>query len=128
MYDAEDMKSSAHKISKNEQEIFCQREIVLIPFPYSDLTGSKKRPALIISNSLLNKTEDRICCLITTKSHDEDILISKDSFDEGKLPFKSWIKPHKLFTINSKIIKKKLCKINKPLYGLVLEKINMYLR
>lgn len=27
-----------------------QRDIVLVPFPYSDLTGAKQRPALIVSN------------------------------------------------------------------------------
>ncbi len=35
--------------------MYDQREIVLIPFPYSDLTGAKQRPALIISNQLINK-------------------------------------------------------------------------
>lgn len=30
--------------------MYDQRDIVLIPFPYSDLTGSKQRPALIVSN------------------------------------------------------------------------------
>ena len=34
-----------------------QKDIILIPFPYSDLTGSKKRPALIISNQKLNKSD-----------------------------------------------------------------------
>ena len=43
-----------------------QKEIVLMPFPYTDLTSYKLRPALIISNKFLNKTEDRICCLITS--------------------------------------------------------------
>ena len=28
-----------------------QRDIILIPFPYSDLTGAKLRPALILSNT-----------------------------------------------------------------------------
>jgi len=47
--------------------MFEQGNVILIPFPYSDLTGSKKRPALIISNSNL-KGEDKICCLITSNN------------------------------------------------------------
>ncbi len=105
-----------------------QRDIVLIPFPYSDLTGSKQRPALIISNSLLNKTEDRICCLVTTSPHEDDILIEKNSFEEGKLPFKSWIRPHRLFTINVKIIKKKLCRVNIDFYDRIIAGVNRYLK
>jgi len=105
-----------------------QKDIILIPFPYSDLTGSKKRPALIVSNEKINKTQDRICCLITSKSHKEDILITKDSFEEGNLPFKSWIKSHRIFTINEKIILNKLCTINNKFYDIILKKINIYLK
>jgi len=32
-----------------------QGEIVLVPFPYSDLSGSKRRPVLIVSNDLYMK-------------------------------------------------------------------------
>ena len=104
-----------------------QKDIVLIPFPYSDLTGAKQRPALIISNEKLNKTQDRICCLITTNKPKQSLFINKGSFEKGKLPFKSWIKPQRLFTIHEKIIKKKLCTINNVLYKEVLKEIFSYL-
>lgn len=105
-----------------------QRDIVLLPFPYSDLTGSKQRPALIISNSLINRTEDRICCLITTDAHKDDLLIEDNSFQEGKLPFKSWVKPHRIFTIHHGIIKRKLCKITESFHDKVISKMNGYLK
>lgn len=105
-----------------------QREIVLIPFPYSDLTGSKFRPALIISNNLLNNSEDRICCLITSNPTKQGIEIKKENFQEGKLPFKSWVKPYRIFTINKNIIKKKLCITNKEFYHKILEELNKYLK
>jgi len=104
-----------------------QREIVLIPFPYSDLSLFKKRPALIISNKEINKTQDRICCLVTTKAHKSDLLITKNSFEEEDLPFKSFIKPHRIFTINENIIIKKLCKINAKFHDKVIEKIHKFL-
>lgn len=102
-----------------------QREIVLLPFPYSDLTGAKQRPALIISNKKFNKTSDRICCLITSNKIKDGILANK--FEEGKLPFKSWIKPCRIFTIDERAIKRKLCKIDKNLFSKVIDKFNEYL-
>lgn len=108
--------------------IFNQKDIVLIPFPYSDLTLSKKRPALIISNEKINKMQDRICCLVTSKPHKDDLLITNDSFEEGDLPFKSFIKPHRIFTIDEKIIIKKLCTINNNFHSLVVKKLNEFLR
>ena len=107
--------------------MYNQKDIVLIHFPYSDLTLSKKRPALIISNDKINKMQDRICCLITTKSHKNDLKIEKSSIEEGSLPFQSFIKPHRIFTIDEKIIIKKLCKINNNLHNSVINKINEYL-
>ncbi|MGM0635456.1 MAG: type II toxin-antitoxin system PemK/MazF family toxin [Bacteroidota bacterium] len=38
-------------------------DIVLIPFPFSDLTGTKKRPAVI----LLNAADDVVLCFITSQ-------------------------------------------------------------
>ena len=102
--------------------VFNQRDIVLIPFPYTDLTGTKQRPALIISNSKLNKTEDRLCCLITSKPTKEGIPIIK--LDEGNLPFKSWIKPHRIFTISTKIIRKKLATIPPSLHDKTISSLN----
>ena len=102
--------------------VFNQRDIVLIPFPYTDLTGTKQRPALIISNDKVNKTQDRICCLITSKPSKDGILIQ--NYESGNLPFKSWIKPHRLFTIDENIIKKKLCKIKDSLHCTVLTEVN----
>lgn len=105
-----------------------QKDIVLIPFPYSDLTGAKQRPALIISNEGINKTEDRICCLITSNQPKDGLLIADDCFEDGKLPFKSWVKPQRLFTIHSKIIRKKLCTIKDDFHDGVIKSINNYIK
>ncbi len=108
--------------------MYDQKSIVLIPFPYSDLTGSKLRPALIISNSLVNNTSDRICCLITSQAPDEGIEIIASMYKKGKLPFQSWIKPYRLFTINEKIVVKELCGINDLCFEMVLTKLNRYIK
>lgn len=89
---------------------FKQRDIILIPFPYTDLSAIKKRPVFIISNNYYNnKYNDIVVAAITSKEfHDEYSLIIEDSdLEYGILPEKSIIKTGKLFTVNKfKIIKK----------------------
>lgn len=108
--------------------MYKQGEIILIPFPYSDLTGAKRRPALIISNESINFTDDRICCLITTNPDKQDILITKESFESGKLPFKSFVRPQRIFTIHTDIILKKLCKIKPNFYDKIITRLLDYIR
>jgi len=106
--------------------MYKQRDIVLIPFPYSDLTGAKRRPALIISNQRL-KGVDKMCCLVTSNIGSEGIMIEKNVFENGSLPFKSMVKPHRLFTIHERIIEKRLCTINKEFHGKVLDELNKFI-
>jgi len=101
-----------------------QREIVLVPFPYTDLTNSKVRPALIISNSSVNQSQDRICCLITSSPTKEGLLIEKKDFERGMLPFKSRVKPKIIFTINEKIIRKRLASVSVNFHSKILKAIN----
>ena len=104
-----------------------QRDIILIPFPYSDLTKNKLRPAIIISNKKLNRTSDRICCLITSNPTAKGITIQEKHLEKGKLPFQSKIKPQRIFTVEKTIIRKKLNTITKKLHEEIIEEINNYL-
>ena len=108
--------------------MYDQREIVLIPFPYSDLTGSKQRPALIISNSRLNKTDDRICVLITSNKPKDGLLIKSNTVVNGSLSFKSWVKPHRIFTVDKRIIKKRLCVISNVFHNEIIDSLNSYIK
>ena len=102
--------------------IYRQGDIILIPFPYSDLAGLKKRPAIIISNSNL-KGEDFICSLITSNSPKDGIQIRDDFLKENKLPFKSWVKPQRIFTIDKKMIIKKITSVNNKFYAKIEKSI-----
>ncbi len=107
--------------------MFEQREVVLIPFPYTDLTGMKQRPALIISNNKINSSDDRICCLITSNKPIDGLEIKNTFFENEKLPFLSWAKPHRIFTINKKIIRKKLCRLTPDFHDKIITTLNSYL-
>ena len=84
-----------------------QLDIVLMPFPFNDLSSNKVRPAMIYSNSRLKI--DKICILITSKESKNGIKLSNDLIDK-ELPLESWIKPHRIFTVDENRIIKKLSK------------------
>ncbi len=69
-----------------------QRDIVLIPFPYSDLSTEKKRPVLIISNENYHKNnQDVICCALTSSKREiyHGIKINNQNLEEGNLKLES---------------------------------------
>lgn len=78
-------------------------QVVIIPFPFSDLSGSKRRPALVIADW---GSEDVMLCQITskTKSDGYEVNLSDTDFSSGMLPVQSNIRPNKLFTADKKSI------------------------
>jgi mRNA interferase MazF len=98
--------------------IYNQREIVLVPFPYSDLSTTKKRPVLIVSNDAYNrKFEDVVVCVITSNRFSDaySVPLENDDLEIGVLPESSVIKAHKLFTVHQASILKKFSVV-KPEY------------
>ena len=90
--------------------MYKQREIVLVPFPYSDLSSTKRRPVLIVSNDDYNqKFHDVVVCVITSNQFKDaySLALENNDLEIGVLPESSVVKVHKLFTIHqNKIIKK----------------------
>ena len=85
-------------------------DIVLIPFPFTDLSGNKNRPAII----LVDSEEDVTVCFITTQlrlKSEFDILL-QPSYQNG-LKRASMIKLNKLATIDKELIIGKLGRLDK---------------
>lgn len=83
---------------------FTVGSVVLVTFPFSNLKGQKVRPALVLANVEFNNL---ILCQITSNPYTSKIAIcikSKD-FAKGNLPVTSYVRPDKLFTADTNIIK-----------------------
>lgn len=94
---------------------FEQGDILIVPFPFSDLSSIKQRPVLILSKSSYNReAEDIVTCGITSNLRDamHSVLIDNKDLESGSIPRASRIKVDKLFTIEKSIVKKKIGKIN----------------
>ena len=82
---------------------FVKGDVVIIPFPFTDLTGSKKRPAFLVADLPGN---DVIVCQITSKSKSDPfaVLLESQDFTTGCLPVDSFIRPNKIFTADKSLI------------------------
>lgn len=87
-------------------EKFVKGDIVIVPFPFSDLSSNKRRPALVLADL---PGEDIILCQITSQETKDQfsIPISNSDFISGDLPVNSNIRPTKIFTADKKIIIRK---------------------
>ena len=77
-------------------EKFMKGDVVVIPFPFSDLSSSKKRPALVLATL---KGNDIVLCQITSEARFDEysIELKENDFKKGKLNINSMIRPNKLF-------------------------------
>jgi mRNA interferase MazF len=97
-------------------------EVAIVPFPFSDLLGTKRRPALIIADW---GGDDVILCQITSKLKYDgyEIELKESDFESGKLPLASNIRPNKIFTANRNNIISVAGKISINKYQKVIEQI-----
>lgn len=82
---------------------FVKGDVVIVPFPFSDLSAAKRRPALVVA-ALAG--DDVILCQITSKAISDGyaLAISDDDFTSGGLRQESNIRPNRIFTADSNII------------------------
>ena len=82
---------------------FIKGDVVVIPFPFSDLSASKRRPALVLVDL---PGDDVILCQITSQAirNPFAIPITSSDFATGTLNRDSNVRPDRLFTADSHLI------------------------
>lgn len=78
-------------------------EVVVVPFPFSDLSAAKRRPALVVA-ALTG--DDVILCQITSQAISDSyaIPVAANDFTVGGLHQDSNVRPNRLFTADSNIV------------------------
>ncbi|MDA1060339.1 MAG: type II toxin-antitoxin system PemK/MazF family toxin [bacterium] len=92
-----------------------QGDIVLVPFPYTDLSAIKTRPALIISKDELG--EDVILLGITSKKGLFSFEIFEENLKKGQLPKSSFVKINKVVTLKKTIVRKRVAILKDAVCG-----------
>ncbi len=93
--------------------------VALVAFPFSDLTQTKVRPAVVLASS---GRSDWILCQITSNAYADAraVLLDNGSFSFGSLRTVSYARPGKLFTANVSLISSEIGILDQTAFGLVL--------
>jgi len=108
-------------------ERFVAGDIVIVNFPFSDLTSSKKRPSLILRKIA---GDDFVLCEITANSYEktEETSIKQTDFAEGTLKRNSFVRFSKLFTGDYSIIEYKIGKLKEEKLNEILNKVSLFFK
>lgn len=78
-------------------------EVVVLPFPQTNLQAGKRRPALVVADMA---GHDLILCQITSlfRSDGYSVSLTAADFERGRLTVNSFIRPNRLFTVEQSVI------------------------
>ena len=79
-------------------------DVVVLPFPQTDLQTGKRRPALVVADLA---GDDLILCQITSQSRRNDrssISLTSADFERGHLNVDSFIRTNRLFTVEQSVV------------------------
>jgi len=92
-----------------------QKDIVLIPIPFTNLASYKRRPVIVISNNAYNKaTGDMVVIAMTSNPvlTTYSFVITSIDLKNGSLKRPSVVRVDKIYTLSQKLIVQKFGQIN----------------
>jgi len=101
--------------------------VVLVPFPFSDLSRSKLRPSIILADV---GRGDYVLCQVTSNPYSDPIALelSDGSFAVGSLQRTSFARPGKLFTAHESIVQATVGSLRPDVFGSLLDRVIGILR
>lgn len=92
---------------------FSQWDIVTVPFPYTDKTTTKRRPALVVSNNELRENHGLVWVVMITSAKNAKWAGDNEIEDYAAcgLPAPSIIRPSKIATIDAGLVLGRLGRI-----------------
>lgn len=90
-----------------------QGDVILVPFPFTDLTTVKQRPALVLSANWFNTSRDdcvvaAITSQIPSDLQPDEYRLSASDLLAGGLPKPSLVRLGKLFTMSKSLFRRRL--------------------
>jgi len=100
-----------------------QRDLVLVPFPFSDQSGRKVRPVIIISNDNFNEKSEDVLVVGVTSNISKDIYtlgLSSNDLEQGRLTTPCCVKVENILKIDKELIIKNIGIIKKDKFKKII--------
>jgi len=107
---------------------FVKSDVVVLPYPFSNLKSQKKRPVLVIKNSSL---DDLVVVPFTSKIDNESKIlyrITDDMIDGGNFTKESSLVLDKIFTISSSLVSYKFGSLKQEICNDIIYRITEWLK
>jgi len=91
-----------------------QKDLLLVPFPFSDQSGRKVRPVVVISNKEFNDHSEDVVVIGITSNISKDkysISLTNKDLENGRLITDCYIKVENILKLDKELIIKKIGKI-----------------
>ena len=101
--------------------------VVLVRFPFSDLSASKLRPAVVLAGV---DRDDWILCQVTSNPYSDPLAVPivDPDFASGSLLRTSYARPGKLFSANTSLIERIVGELRQPKLDAVVDAVIAVLR
>jgi mRNA interferase MazF len=108
-------------------ELFARGDVVVIPFPFTNLSEQKARPALVLADLA---GPDLILCQITTKPGRDRYAVAVDraDFSDGSLKYPSSIRANQIFTLEKTLVRDRVGCLKKEKTEEVVRVVISFLR
>ncbi|MEI6278838.1 MAG: type II toxin-antitoxin system PemK/MazF family toxin [Verrucomicrobiae bacterium] len=106
---------------------FVSGDVVVVPFPFTDLSSSKVRPALVLASLTRG---DVVLCQITSNGsgHPDAAPILQEDFSTGGLHHDSFALPHRMVTANEVCIRRSVGRVKTEKLNDIRERVCAIIR
>lgn len=105
-----------------------QRDLLLVPFPFSDQSGRKVRPVIALSGKSFNENSDDVLVVGVSSNYYNDrytLKLDNSDLEEGKLSLPCYIKSENILKVEKEMIIKKIGKIKIEKLKEIIEKVKL---
>jgi mRNA interferase MazF len=92
---------------------FVAGDVVILPFPYTNQAGGKKRPAVVLKET---RDNDLLVCMITSAAYgSESLPLDKKNLESAGLRVNSSVRPDRLLVVSPDLVAKKTGRLSKEM-------------
>ncbi len=101
-------------------------DLLLVPFPFTDLSAAKRRPVLVITPS--DSYGDFIALPVTSRRQAEyGLALTAADLISGSLPAASWIRTNRVVTLNGSLVVKIVGRVSERVVSAAVAQLVAYI-